>query len=139
MQTARSLGVSRSIQWGGVCIQGGLHRRGVCQLLTPIMQTPLEADFPWMQTSPGMQTPPGCRSPSPGGRSPRMQTPLLDADPLCEQTDRCKNITLPQTSFAGCKNSVIDISVQKNLIVMKTAYNVQFLVHISLFLTGPSV
>ena len=29
-----------------------------------------------------------------------MQTPL-DADPPCEQTDACENITLPQTSFAG--------------------------------------
>ena len=107
----------------------------------------LEADPPpWRQTSLGCRPPPDAdlpwdahpswmQIPLPWRQIPRMQTPLLDADPLCEQTDRCKNITLPQTSFAGGKNSVIDISVQKNLIVMKTAYNVQFLVHISLFLT----
>ena len=42
---------------------------------------------------------------------PQMQTLQLDL-PGCrpprgrEQTDRCKNITLPQTSFAGGKNKV---------------------------------
>ena len=44
---------------------------------------------------------------SSGGTDPsRMQTPVgtpPECRPHCEQTDRCKNITLPQTSFARDK------------------------------------
>ena len=46
---------------------------------------------------------------------------------------------IPQTSFACGKNIVIDTNVQKNLVVMKTAHNGQFLANISLLLRGPSL
>ena len=66
-RTARSLTISRSIQWGSA-------------------QPPLDPDPPSR-----MQTPhPGCRPPYPGCRTP-----------VNRMTHRCKNITLPQTSFAG--------------------------------------
>ena len=52
----------------------------------------------WMQTPLPGCTPPGCRSSldadPPGGRSP-----------VNRMTHRCKNITLPQTSFAAGKNT----------------------------------
>ena len=84
MLTAHLLTVSRSIQWGR---EVSAH---------PPMQTPQR------------------QIPCP---LPEMQTPL-DADPLrsfdlwCmlgshppnRMTNRCKNITLPQTSFAGGNN-----------------------------------
>ena len=45
-------------------------------------------------------TPPGCRPPL--GRPPASTLP--DGDSPCEQIDRCKNITLPQTLFTGGKD-----------------------------------
>ena len=84
------------------------------QIYHPRMQTP-QMQPPWI-------TPPGGRAPPPEVDLPWMQTtleadpwrqipleaghvtcdPCLEANPPpCEQTDRCKNITLPQTSFAG--------------------------------------
>ena len=70
------------------------------------MQTPLEADPP-MQTPPGRhpwrQTPldadPLDADP-PGGRLTPDANPLghVICDPVNRMTDRCKNITLPQTS-----------------------------------------
>ena len=41
--------------------------------------------------------PGGMPASGPGGVYPSMQW----GRPPCEQNDRCKNITLPQTSFAG--------------------------------------
>ena len=38
---------------------------------------------------------------------PPMQTPWRPPAPVNRMTDRCKNIFLPQTSFAGGKNVVI--------------------------------
>ena len=35
---------------------------------------------------------------------PQIETPLDRDPPVNRMTDRCKNITLPQTSFAGGKN-----------------------------------
>ena len=34
-----------------------------------------------------------------------------DPGPLCGQTNTCKNITLPQTSFAGGKNVLLTNSI----------------------------
>ena len=50
MRTARSLTVSCGIRWG----EGGLPKPAW-------MQTPLDADSPWMQTPPLDADPPGCR------------------------------------------------------------------------------
>ena len=79
MRTTRSLTVSRSI----------LQERGVCP--TNSMHTHLDADPP---PTPRMQIP--LDTDIPGCRQPLMQNPSP-----CEQTDRCENITLSQTSFAG--------------------------------------
>ena len=79
-------------------------------------------------------TPPGC-NPPPVGR-PRgvyptypLDADLLDADPLCMQTppphkkrtfpvnrmaDASKNITLPQTSFAGGNNPQTQVKLTPN-------------------------
>ena len=55
------------------------------------------------QAPPPDQTPPG-----PGTAQtrhpPRDQTPHAPPPPVDRMTDRCKHITLPQTSFAGGKN-----------------------------------
>ena len=80
---------------------------------TPWMQTLLDADTPWMQT-PSMQIlldadPPGCRPAKcrpPGCRSPPSHVTCdacwkANPAPLNRMTHRCKNIILPQTSFAG--------------------------------------
>ena len=55
----------------------------------PSMHTPLQGDPPPL---PCMQTP-QCKAP--------LNAETLDADPFdpCEQTDRCNNITLPQTKI----------------------------------------
>ena len=45
--------------------------------------------------NPRRQTLPGCRP-----LCPRCRLPVGRPPPPCEQADRCKNITLPQTSFA---------------------------------------
>ena len=65
--------------------QGGLHPKGSAQ--------PPGCRPPQMQT-PWMQTPPGCTPP-----------PLR----VNRMTDRCRNITLPQTSFAGGNNKTINV------------------------------
>ena len=76
MRTARSLTVSRSIRGSGSA-QHPLDADPPPN--THWIQTPLDADLPWMQTLP------------------------LDADlhPVNRMTDTCKNITFPQTSIAG--------------------------------------
>ena len=52
---------------------------------------------PWMQNPLGGRPSPRCIPP--GGRPPWRQTPVKG------KTDRCKNITLPQTLLAGGKNN----------------------------------
>ena len=83
----------------------------MCNTHPPWRQT-LDADYP----SPGCR-PPRCRPPGCRPQPPWMQTPNpLDADPhgcrspslyadpsVNRMTHRCKNITLSQTSFVGCK------------------------------------
>ena len=71
---------------------------------------PLEADAPWMQTPFGCR-PTGCRSPPPWMRSsldadPPDSDPWMQTPPVNRMAHRCKNITVPQTSFAGCKNGL---------------------------------
>ena len=88
MRTACLLTISRSIPRG--------------RSARPWMQTPLPCR-PLLDAKSPMQTPPpGCRP------LPTMQTtlwmqntpyPQMQTLPPWEQTDKCKNITLPQTSF----------------------------------------
>ena len=60
--------------------------------------------------------PPRSRPPSPSEQTPHCKAcwdttcnACWDATPLVNRmTDRCKNITLPQTSFAGGKNSIVE-------------------------------
>ena len=54
--------------------------------------------------SPRDQTPLGPGNPPPGSGTPPDQAAPLDQAPPREQTQTCKHITLPQTSFAGGKN-----------------------------------
>ena len=62
------------------------------------------------------QTPPGADPPPPQSRPPTARhagiPPAMHAGmpppPVNRMTDRCKNITLPQTSFAGGKNSIVE-------------------------------
>ena len=59
------------------------------------------------QAPPRGPDPPGPGSPL-GTRPPRTRQPPGDQTPPVDRmTDRCKHITLPQTSFAGGKNSLI--------------------------------
>ena len=82
MHTAHSLTVSPSMLWwgGGRYLVGGVPglRVGACLV------------------------PGGCLPGSGGG--PVSQHALRQIPPMNRMTDRCKNITLPQTSFAGGKN-----------------------------------
>ena len=83
IRTARSLTISRSIQWAG-----GLPNYPRCRLSW--MQTPLpEAGRPlsWRQTPPEAD-PFGCRP------------------PMNRMTHRCENITLPQILFAGGNKTI---------------------------------
>ena len=73
MRTAHSLTVSRSIQWG-------------------FCPTPLDADPPRCR-------PPACRVP--WMQTSWMQTPHWMQTPVNRRAHGCKNITLPQTWFAG--------------------------------------
>ena len=88
MRTVRSLTVSRR---GGVCIQGeGVSGEGALH--------PGGGLHPWGSASMGK----GGLHAGGGGLHPRGL-----GRPPCphEQTDRCKNITLPKTSFAGGNNA----------------------------------
>ena len=93
MRTARYLTVSRSSRGGG----GGRSAQPTLDA-DPF----LDADTPWMQIARmqtlWVQTPLGCR-PHPLDADPPNADPPVD-----RMTDRCKNINLPQTSFAGGKN-----------------------------------
>ena len=62
----------------------------------------LQDQAPWEQT-PQTRHPTGTRHP-PGPGTPRPGPGTLP--PVNRVTNRCKNITLPQTSFAGGKNSM---------------------------------
>ena len=98
MRTARSGGPSR----------GCLHQA------TPPEQIPPQpgADKPWERTPPpGADTPrpetPRSRHP-PGPDTPWEQNPSQEQSPPVNRiTDACKNITLPQTSFAGGKKKLL--------------------------------
>ena len=65
------------------------------------LQIPGDQAAPWDQAPPpGPDISPGTRDPPPGTDSP-----------VNRMTDRCKNITLPQTSSAGGKNRFRDLCV----------------------------
>ena len=116
MRTARY-----SSSGGGICPTppGCRPLSPVGRPLTPRMQTslppektpkgglpnPPDADLPPPREYPpgSSSQPPGCRHPlPPEADPPAIGRPRLQADPSpCEQTDRCKHTTLPQTSFAG--------------------------------------
>ena len=93
MRTARLLTVSHSIP----CIFGG----GVWP--TPLMQTPpwrpAQDPLPGGRLGRGVSSQPHLDANLPGCRPPGGRTP----PPLTRMTDVSKNITLPQTSFAGGK------------------------------------
>ena len=102
MCTIRLFTVSRSIRWGWSA-------------------QPPNADPP---TPGGRPLPPVCRTPSPPDADPMeadpswIQIPLpLDADPpVNRMTHKCKNITLPQTSFAFSNKSFLRVDTITNLI-----------------------
>ena len=127
MRTARSLPYGRGSLSSEVSVTE-TPRQKHPWTETPQTETPLDRDPPgqrpllWTETppmdrdpSPGQRTPwtetsPMDRDLPPGQRSPR-QRPLpwtktpLDRDPHMNRiTDKCKNITLSQTSFAGGNN-----------------------------------
>ena len=93
MRTARLLTVSQHVLLGGVPAKGGVPAGGC--------------------TYPGVYLPRGCTFP--GG------VPAQVSSPVNRMTDRCKNITLPQTSFAGgnknyeCTNLIEIMRLWKNL------------------------
>ena len=78
MSTARLLTVYRSIRGGGVSAKGGSAQGGVC----------LRGVYPGVSAL-------GVCIPACNGAD----------TPVNRVADRCKNITLPQTSFAGGKNN----------------------------------
>ena len=82
------LGVSASGSRGGVC----LWIWGMC---LPV--------FLGGVGRPPFATPP---SPHPTSPHPRLPHHLSYTSPVNRMTDRCKNITLPQTSFTGGKHQV---------------------------------
>ena len=71
------MGTSRSLPYGGFSVQGGLADREHPWPETPWTETPLDSD------------------------SPRQRPP----PPVNRMTHASKNITLPQTSFAGGKDT----------------------------------
>ena len=100
MRTAHLLTVSHSIpciSWG----IRGLDRPRGCRIPLPDADS-LDVD-PAGGRPPQMQTP--------WRQTPRIQTPshvtcdALVSQPPCGQTITCVNITLPQTSFAGGRNT----------------------------------
>ena len=52
----------------------------------------------------------GVSNSPPFGRPPRRQTTLKGDLSVNRMTDMCKNITLPQTSFAGGKNNTCPVN-----------------------------
>ena len=93
-----------------VAVWGGLH------------QAP-----PWIRPSQD-QAPPGEDTP-PGPDPPRTRHP-----PVNRMTNRCKNITLPQTSFAGGKNTPSVVTLDQYPIEITLNYhgpNVAFPVNAS--------
>ena len=67
-----------------------------CHTCPPAMQAPLPCTPKWPCTSPCHAHMPLCHA------HPQPCTPSGHTCPPCEQNDnKCKNITLPQTSFAG--------------------------------------
>ena len=91
---------ARSSSWGGVSLT----------------ETPPDRDPPWTETPaldrvPSGERPPGKehetrnRDPPKRNMGPGSQTGGDSIQrPPCEQTNTCKNSTLPQTSFASCNN-----------------------------------
>ena len=95
MRTAHLLTISHSAQGGlPTPVTNPLDAHPPGGRDPPGGRHPMEADTPWRQTLPG-------------GRPPGHVT--CDAcweanPPVKRMTDRCKNITLSQTSFSGRKN-----------------------------------
>ena len=58
-------------------------------------------------TPPGESTPPRRKHPPGGSTHPKEAPTQEDAPPVNKMTNRCKNITLPQTSFAGGNNRLL--------------------------------
>ena len=71
--------------WGGFCSWGGLVPRGVSAPGVGVCSRGYT--WSWGGLVPGVSAPGGCT--------------WLGTPPPCGQTDACKLITLPQTSFAG--------------------------------------
>ena len=83
-----------------VAVQGGLP------------QAPLQDQAPLGPGTPQDRAPPWDQVPLPGpGTSLGPGTPTLQeqAPPVNRMTNRCKNITFPQTSFAGGKNYLPEV------------------------------
>ena len=97
---------------GGVPSRHPLHGTTPFMAPLPSWHHPLHGTTPsWHHAlvAPPSQHPfietPSWHQPYPTSRHPwKSSTPWTDPPPPCEQNDRCKNITLPQTSFAGGSN-----------------------------------
>ena len=103
MRTARALTVSPSMLCtGGVGVHGprGVHGPGGC--MVPGGAWSWGVHGPWGCMVLGVHGGGGVVH-GPGGVS---QHALRQTPPVNRMTNRCKNITLPQTSFAGGKNDI---------------------------------
>ena len=107
MRTARSKPYRGSLS-RGISVQGGLCPRGLC------LGDPLDRD-PWTKTpldrNPWTETPPlPDRTWDQAQRHPtrrNMEVTSYKDSPVDRHT--CKNITIPQTSFAGGNNFKINV------------------------------
>ena len=76
--------------WRGVCLVGCLPSRGVCPGGVSVWGAVCMGVSAWGVSAQGGVCLMGCTPPAPVNR----------------MTDRCKNITLPQTLFVGGKNKM---------------------------------
>ena len=83
----------------------------------PGSRHPPRPDPPRTRTPRSRQPPPQSRHPPGRRHTPPEQAPPPGAGtpPVNKMTDRCKNITLPQTSFAGCKKRIFEVSVLQTM------------------------
>ena len=56
------------------------------------------------------------------------ETPALDRDPPCRQTDTCGNITLPQTSFVDGKNYPTFRLLRLRMLTLLLKYSISIII-----------